>query len=71
MRQYDEETHEYLILEKMNADEVALNGDEAETVMTYHEELPSPDIIAEEVKRSGFDTFEVTHIIETIKRYQV
>nr|WP_145401722.1 hypothetical protein [Paenibacillus xylanexedens] len=71
MKPYDEEIYEYLILEMMNAEDVALNGEEAETIMTEHEELPSPDIIAEQVKRAGYDTFEVTHVKETIKRYQV
>ncbi|WP_145413461.1 hypothetical protein [Paenibacillus xylanexedens] len=71
MKQYDEEKREYLILEMMNAEDVALNGDKAETVMTEHEELPSPEIIAEQVKRAGFDTFEVAHVKETVKRYQV
>jgi len=71
MRIYDKEMREYLILEMMNAEDVALNGDEAETVMSEHEELPSPDIIAEQVRRAGFDTFEVTHFKETVKRYQV
>ncbi|MBD8836255.1 hypothetical protein IFU39_00280 [Paenibacillus sp. CFBP 13594] len=71
MKQYDGETEEYYVLEMMNADDAALNGDRAKIVKTHHESLPSPDIIAKEVKRSGFDTFEVTHVKETVKRYQV
>ncbi|GAB6989576.1 hypothetical protein [Paenibacillus pini] len=71
MKPYDEEKHEYLILEMMNAEDVALNGEEADTIMTELEELPSPEVIAEQVKRAGFDTFEVTLVKETVKRYQV
>lgn len=71
MRLYDEETYEYLLLEMMNAEDVALNGEEADTIVTEHEELPSPDVIAEHVKQAGFDTFEVTLVKEIVKRYQV
>ncbi|MGV6935849.1 hypothetical protein ACWA2B_10080 [Paenibacillus sp. CMM36] len=71
MRPYCEETHEYFVLEMMNAEDVALNGEHANTVKTHHDSLPSPDIIAKDVKRSGFDTFEVTHVKESIKRYGV
>ncbi|WP_440109997.1 hypothetical protein [Paenibacillus sp. QZ-Y1] len=70
MKQYDEETEEYYVLKMMNAEDIALNGDQAKVVKTHHERLPSPDIISKEVKRSGFDTFEVTHVKETVKRYQ-
>lgn len=71
MKPYDEYKDEYYILEMMNAEDIALNGDRAKIIKTHHESLPSPDIIAKEVKRSGFDTFEVTHVRETVKRYQV
>ncbi|MCP1184934.1 hypothetical protein [Paenibacillus sp. 1781tsa1] len=71
MKQYDEETEEYYVFKMTNADDVALNGDQATVIKTHHESLPPTDIIAKEVKRSGFDTFEVTHVKETVKRYQV
>ncbi|MHB0943408.1 hypothetical protein ACYCSU_17300 [Paenibacillus sp. ALE1] len=71
MKHFDKETREHLILTMMNAEDVALNGEQAHTVKTYHDTLPSPEIIAKEVKRSGFDTFEVAHVKEIIKRYEV
>jgi len=71
VKPYDVATEEYYVLEMMNAEDVALNGYQAKVIKTHHESLPSPNIIAKEVKRSGFDTFEVTHVKETVKRYEV
>ncbi|MOA49531.1 hypothetical protein D3C78_1724210 [compost metagenome] len=69
---YDEETREYMTLEMFNSIEVAVHGEQAvSTRKSYHETLPSPDIIAREVKNNGCDTFEVTHVTEKIVRYQV
>ena len=71
MKLFDEEIYEYYVLEMVNADDVAENGRQAKFKRSLHDELPSPEFIAGKVKRAGFDTFEVTHIKETIKRFQV
>lgn len=68
MEQYDEETHEYFKMEMMNSEDVDCNGD---FFITYHTELPSFENISEKMKKKGFDTVEVTHVKEVVKRYQV
>jgi hypothetical protein len=69
---YDEETREYVTLEMFNSFEVVTYGKHAiSTQKTYHVSLPSPEIIAREVKGNGCDTFEITHVTEKIVRYQV
>lgn len=71
-KKYDEETREYLTLQMFNSEEIALHGNYAvSSRITYHEELPSPEIIAKSVKSNGCDTFEVKHVTEKISRYSV
>ncbi|OPH61889.1 hypothetical protein BC351_01210 [Paenibacillus ferrarius] len=68
---YDEENHTYYKLEMCSAEDVAENGEQAKFVRGEYDRLPSPDIIADQARRLGFDTFEVTTVTENVKRYSV
>ncbi|WP_340032653.1 hypothetical protein NSQ20_12385 [Paenibacillus sp. FSL K6-1122] len=71
MKQYDEETLDYFRIEMMNAEDFALLGYDAVLHKSYHDSNPSPDIVAQEAKKLGFDTFEIAYITKTIKRYAI
>jgi len=69
---FDEEIYSYFKLEMYNAEDIAENGDNSSKFERgEYDQLPSPEIIAEQVKKRGFDTFEVTHVTEVVKRYTV
>lgn len=70
---YDEEEYTYYKLEMFNSLDVAEKGKESETRIGYYEEqeLPSPELIAKEARKHGYDSFEVTHTTDRVYRYTV
>lgn len=68
---YDEETHERYTLEMYNADDAAENGEEAScTKKVSFMNLPSMDKIKEVIGNAGCNTFEITHTVEKVERYE-
>jgi hypothetical protein len=71
VKQYDEEEHKYYRLEAYKSEEVAELGEHAKSLKGEYNELPSPEIIAAEVKKKGYDAFDVTVVTEKTKRYAI
>jgi hypothetical protein len=70
-KQFDEEEYITYELEAFNAEDVALNGEQATFLKTSFVEPKTLKTIEDAVKKKGFDTFEVTEIRGTIRRYSV
>jgi len=73
MNQYDEDKYFNVMIYAYRAEKVADGTEEPKLIGRYIKEntVPSLDIINAKVKELGFDTYEISERVDTVKRYTI
>ena len=73
MNQYDEDKYFNVMIYAYSAEKVADGTEEPKLIGRYIKEdaVPSIEVIDAKVKELGFDTYEISERVDTVKRYTV